>query len=402
MRPILRLALYNVVTVLRERQTLFWFVMFPLLLFSLLTLVFGRLGQEGTMNFTVALVNEDQAGSEGFGAQLDKMFDPLATPRKPGDEPLFTLKRPAPGEPPEQFLAEVQEAARLGRLHVVVRIPPQFTAQLTQALSSSPSPEPSAWIEVFYRKGDAAASMAAGVIEQIMTGLNVGILASSGAFRDEQAVGFQLAYAGGAKEKVQYVDYLLPGILLMAFFTGGLFGVPGTILYARDGKILRRYWVTPLGVPQYLGGFALGYLAQCALQFGLIVGVGKLGFAARINFGTPLALAYLMLAALTFLAFGFLVSSLVKTASAGMALANILNLPMMFVSSLFFPVADLPRVMQVIVSINPLSYLADGLRAALGVGQAMYARGLSFLVPLAWLVVCVAVAAWRLRWDVER
>jgi len=195
---------------------------------------------------------------------------------------------------------------------------------------------------------------------------------------------------------------LLPGIVLMAFFVGGLFSVSGAILFSRDLKILRRYWVTPLRVPQYLAGFALGYLAMCVLQFTLLVLVGRVGFGATVTFAQPLAVLYLVLAAITFLAFGFLIASLAKTAQSGMAIANLVNMPIMFLSGLFFPVADLPLFLRVILYLNPLSYLAEGLRFSLGTGQVTLPLPLTFLVPLGWTGFSAAVAARRLRWDVAR
>jgi ABC-2 type transport system permease protein len=198
------------------------------------------------------------------------------------------------------------------------------------------------------------------------------------------------------------VDFLLPGIVLMAFFMGGLFSVSGAILYARDQKILRRYWVTPLGIPQYFAGFSLGYLAMCLLQFALLWTVGRFGFGATIRFAQPLVIVYLALSAATFLSFGFLVASLAKTAGAGMAIANIVNMPMMFLSSLFFPVGELPLFLRVILFLNPLSYLADGLRTSLGVAQGVLPGPLTFVVPLAWIALSAGVATRRLRWDVGR
>ncbi len=401
MNPTLALAWAQVKLTLREKETLFWFVLFPLLLLSLLNLVFGRLGQEGAMNFTVAFLNEDQAGPEGMGTLIEQMFAALAVPSEEGKEPLFTLRKPH-GEANAEFLAQAQEAARLGRIHAVVRIPPDFTARLQSALAGSSPSGPVVWVEVYYRKGDAAASMAAGIVEQVLKGANWALSAHWGMYRQELEVPFSIAWAGGGRASVRYADYILPGLVLMGFFVGGLFGVPGSILFARDYKILRRYWVTPVRVPQYLGGFVLSYAVLCTVQAVLLVGVGRWGFGAQVNFLRPAALGYLVLAASTSLSFGFLVATLAKTAQAGMALANILNMPMMFLSSLFFPVADLPWALQVIVSLNPLSYLADGLRSALGLGQPVYPVLAGVLVPLAWCAAGVGISAWRFRWDVER
>ena len=85
-----------------------------------------------------------------------------------------------------------------------------------------------------------------------------------------------------------------------------------------------------------------------------------------------------------------------------MAIANILNMPMMFLGGLFFPIGGLPPVLKAIVLANPLTYLADGLRVSLGTGTGSVSTPLAVAVPLAWIALCFVVASRRLRWDVGR
>lgn len=398
MREVVRLAWVYLVTALRERETLFWFVVFPLLLLSLLALVFGQLGQEGKMNFTVALVNADRE-TGGFAFVVEEVFVSLSVPPQPGQEPLLTLRQPPVGEDQERFVAREQESVRLGGLAALIVIPPGFSDAAVAAMTGSGSP---AALQVYFNDTNAASSMVVDVVERVLARLNRELLILGGFYQPDAAMAVRTEWVGEAGAPVEYVDFLLPGIVLMAFFVGGLFSVSGAILFSRDLKILRRYWVTPLRVPQYLAGFALGYLAMCVLQFTLLVLVGRVGFGATVTFAQPLAVLYLVLAAITFLAFGFLIASLAKTAQSGMAIANLVNMPIMFLSGLFFPVADLPLFLRVILYLNPLSYLAEGLRFSLGTGQVTLPLPLTFLVPLGWTGFSAAVAARRLRWDVAR
>jgi ABC-2 type transport system permease protein len=388
------------ITALRERETLFWSVVFPLLLLSLFTLIFGRLGREGEMNFTVALANLDQGpgGAGGLTAVVEEVFLSLSVAPEEGKEPLFTVRRPAAGDDVEEFIARQAEAVRLGELAVLIVIPTGFEAAVWAGFAGGPG----ALLRVYTNEASAASGMAARIVEQVLAGVNRQLLIQAGLFRAHDAVPTQTSWVGGGDAPVAYVDYLLPGIVLMAFFTGGLFGVPGTILFSRDMKILRRYWVTPLGVSQYFAGFSLGYLAMCALQFALLWVVGRFAFGATLHFAQPLVVVYLALSAVTFFAFGFLVASLAKTAQAGMAIASIINLPMMFLGGLFFPVAEVPLFLRVILYLNPLTYLAEGLRSSLGIAQGVLPLALTFVVPLAWIVLSAGVAGRRLRWDVGR
>ncbi len=405
MKEVLLLALTHVVTAIRERVTLFWFLVFPVFMLVLLSLIFGQIGQEGEIHFDIALIDRDAGGSDpaGFASMIVSVFEGLAKPQAAGQEPLFTVHRPDQGEDPEAFLDRELTALRRGRLAAVVVIPPDFDAAVLRGMGPSPGgdAEP-AKLHVYMSRTSVASGMAAEIIGQVLSEIDREILARSGRFDPTAGVRTETVWLGQSDEETSYVDFLLPGIVLMGFFTTGLFGVPGAILFNRDRKVLRRYWVTPLSVPRFLAGFSLGHLALCALQFTILFLLGRYALGATISFARPEAFLTLLLAAVTFMAFGFLIASLARTANAGMATANVLNMPMMFLSGMFFPVAGLPTFLMAIVYANPVSYLVNGLRTSVGVESGSFSSGLVIGVPLGWIALSVLVAARKLKWDVER
>ncbi len=408
MRGVLWIARAHLLTALRERETLFWFIIFPVFLLVLLALMFGRIGNAGEMNFDLGLVNVDTASSSGtvdFAGIVERAFEELGKRPSPLKEPLFALHRPSSGEDVEAFLKGEENMLRLGRRAAVVVIPKGFSEQVRAHAMAASVPESTAsaageGILVYYTKGSDASELASSIVEQVLARVNQEVLAQAGLFRPQETVPVQTRFMGG--KEIRYIDFLLPGVILMGFFTNGLFGVPGAILFSRDRRVLKSYWVTPLSVGRYLAGFSLGHLALCLLQFVLLVLLGRFAFGARVSFAQPIPVLYLLLGALTFLAFGFLIAAAVRTANAGMALANLLNLPMMFLSGLFFQVGGLPSFLKVVVYANPVSYLAEGLRTSLGIGTGQFSETLTFAVPLAWIAVCILVASRRLSWDVAR
>ncbi|MCK5586779.1 ABC transporter permease, partial [Candidatus Bipolaricaulota bacterium] len=126
-------------------------------------------------------------------------------------------------------------------------------------------------------------------------------------------------------------------------------------------------------------------------------------FGATISFASLESVALLILAATTFMAFGFLIASLARTANGGMATANILNMPMMFLSGMFFPTSGLPAFIMVIVYLNPVTYLLEGLRLSVGIqNSTLMPRIWILIVPLLWILLSGLVTSLRLKWDVER
>jgi len=395
-KGILLLSRAHIAISLRERVTLFWFLIFPILLLSILSLIFGNTGGEGNVRFDIALVNEDTA--DGFSGMIERVFAEMAVPPEGGGEAIFSLARPKSDQDRGAFLEEERGRLSRGGLAAILVIPAGFNDDLIGALTGGERPA----IDLYMNRNDPGSWMAGGIIDQVIAGVNREILIRSGRLDPEGEVETETGWIGNDEERPGYIDFLLPGIVLMGFFTAGLFGVPGTILYNRDLKILRRYWVSPLTVPRYIAGFAIGHIALCALQFGVIYTIGRYDFGARLGFARADVALVLLLSVVTFMAFGFLIASIARTANGGMAMANILNMPMMFLSGLFFPITGLPLFLLALVYVNPISYLIDSLRAGLGVGTAIMPGSLRLAVPLGWIALSVAVAGMRLRWDVER
>ena len=408
MKDVFLVARTHLVTAFRQRITLFWFLVFPVFLLVLLSLIFGQTGREGEINFSITLINRDQiiSSTMDFSAMIEDLFRDLGAPAVEGKEPLFTLHEPGEGEDVEAFLAREQTALRRGERAAIIVLPEGFNRGLFTRMSTPAHPTDDVndgpALAIYMSRNNVASEMATSIIAQILAEIDREILTRMGRFDVSQTVESETLWVGGQSSEVRYVDFLLPGVILMGFFTNGLFGVPGAILFGRELKILRRYWVTPLTVLRFLTGFSLGHLLLCIIQFFLLFLIGRYGFGAAVDFANLQPLLFLLLAATTFLAFGFLIASVAKSAIAGMAIAQVVNMPMMFLSGLFFPTTGLPLFLTAIVYANPVSHLAEGLRRSLGVETGVFVAPLVIGVPLAWIVLSVAIAARRLHWDVER
>ena len=391
MKGIANLIGAHLAVTLRERVTLFWFLVFPLLLLSLLTSIFGSLGEDQTITFDLTLLRRAPHAA-GFDAA--SLVEHVLTDLSQDSEEAQALFRLDTYRDVDPALYEREmENLRLGRVDAVVVLPEGFN----DIRPGQPAP-----VEIHTSAGRTSSSMAHDILVQVFSSIDKSILEATGRFDPDAAVTVARLDVGAGETRFSYIDFLFPGIVLMGLFTAGLFSVPGTILFGREQRILKQYWVTPLSTGQYLTGFGTGHLLLCALQFTLIWILARFAFGARISFLAPEPALFLAVSMITSLAIGFLVASLAKTGNAGMAIANVINMPMMFLGGLFFPIGDLPVALRAVLMINPLSYLADGLRAAVGVDTAVFPMAASLGVPVAWIVVCAIVAARRLTWEEGR
>jgi len=113
----------------------------------------------------------------------------------------------------------------------------------------------------------------------------------------------------------------------------------------------------------------------------------------------PLLAGFVLLGALMFVALGYLISGLARTQDSVTGITQLLNFPMMFLSGIFFPVDLVPGWLRPVVSLLPLTYLADALRQVMVGATPAYSLGFDFAVLAGWLLVCALLAVRFFKWE---
>jgi len=191
-----------------------------------------------------------------------------------------------------------------------------------------------------------------------------------------------------------YIDFMAPGILAQSvLFIAIFYGI--SIIWERDLGIIHKFLASPTPRTALVLGKALSAgirgLAQAVIVFvlALILGVG-LDWNPLALLGV---LTMVILGAALFSTFSLIIACIVKTRERFMGIGQVLTMPMFFASSAIYPVSIMPRWLQVIARVNPLTYEVDGLRTLMLSGSAShYGIGLDFAVMLGTMVVLVIIA----------
>jgi ABC transporter DrrB family efflux protein len=193
-----------------------------------------------------------------------------------------------------------------------------------------------------------------------------------------------------------YVDYLMPGIIVQSIAFGGFVTALGLADDLKKG-LMDRFRSLPMTRSALLTGRTLGDVATNIFQLVVMFSVGLLiGFRFSGSVGEVIAgIALLLLIGYAFswvFAFIGLVSS---SPEASNAYGFTILFPVTFVSSAFVPVASMPSWLQPIAEHNPFTYMVDAARALfLGIPA-----GDSVWLGLLWTLVIIAVfaplSAWR-------
>ncbi len=179
------------------------------------------------------------------------------------------------------------------------------------------------------------------------------------------ALGFGLGpvfeKAGGGN----YINFLTPGVISQAILFMAVFsGIE--LIWDRQFGFLKATLVAPVSRFEVVLGRVLGGATVATFQ-GLIVLLLALlvGFKPQSFTIIPLAVCLMFLIALLFSALGTAIASLMKDFHGFQLIMNFLVMPTFFLSGAIFPLNNVPRLIQVVSYINPLTYGVDGLRQVL-------------------------------------
>jgi ABC-2 type transport system permease protein len=178
------------------------------------------------------------------------------------------------------------------------------------------------------------------------------------------AFGFGLGPTFAKAGQGNYLEFIAPGIISMSIlFTAIFSGIE--IIWDRQFGFLKEVLVAPVTRWQIMIGRTLGG-ATVAVFKGVNVLVICLFFGFKIETFTliPQMLIFMILIALLFTALGTAIASILTDMQGFQLIMNFLIMPIFFLSGALFPLAGLPKAIQTVVSINPLSYGVDGLRGA--------------------------------------
>ncbi|WP_250399275.1 ABC transporter permease [Streptomyces cellostaticus] len=163
------------------------------------------------------------------------------------------------------------------------------------------------------------------------------------------------------------INYIAPGVLSWGVGNAAVFSVGFALMQWRRDDLLRLVWRTPTPLRTLLASRWTIALAVAGAQTLLFISVALLPFfGLRLDGPWWAALPLLVLGVTAFLALGLVVGSLADTPEAVAAIANLLMVPMAFLSGSFFPDDLMPGWLRTAAKVLPLHYLNEGLTDAMG------------------------------------
>jgi ABC-2 type transport system permease protein len=193
-----------------------------------------------------------------------------------------------------------------------------------------------------------------------------------------------------------YHRLLLTGMLALAAVFFSLSGTAFEVMRQRRQGVYKLLRATPFPTPAFVSGLTAARGAVSLLCAVIVLTAGLLLFHIDIKPAhLLLALPVMALGILCFSLLGFVVGNLGNNETQVAGLNNLLTLPMMFGSSVFYSLDRAPEWIKAFSQWTPLSPFLDALRAAMSGDATGMVKPLLFLLGFTALSLLLAIGTFR-------
>lgn len=364
--PVITFAKIDVKRLFRDKVGIFFVFIFPLLFL----IVFGSIFRGGDdMTFRVALLNRSDAEFANTFVDEAKKNKVLKV-----DEEVTTLE-------------QAQEKMSRGQLEATIVLPEDF-GQINPDKNY-----PTGQAEVIYdRSNEQAGQTLASIMDSIFREINQRIVPAD--------TPFTVKAESTAQEGLSRFDYTFSGLLGFTLLSLGIFGPTTVFPRLKEKKVLRRYHTTTLKVWQYFTGNVISNGTIGLMAAALMIVVASTPYFGLSMKGSYFMLASVVLAGVIMLfGIGLAIGGWAKNENQAAPLAQIVTLPMMFLSGVFFPTFLMPELLQNITRFIPLTSVVDAIRLVITEGAGYADLWQQFAIIGGWTVVVYVIAFRVFRWE---
>jgi ABC-2 type transport system permease protein len=192
--------------------------------------------------------------------------------------------------------------------------------------------------------------------------------------------------------------FLVPGLIAYIAMITAVVSTALSVVREKERGTMEQVRMAPLGAASFVVGKTVPYFVVSILSaFGIIV-------VAMALFGMPMRGSWLvLLLALSLflvgaLGLGLLISSVSETQQVAFQAALLVSfLPTLMLSGFIFPIASMPRFLQLVTYAVPARYFLIALRGIVLKGAGLTAYAVDLFALTVFAVVVLALASVRLR-----
>jgi len=198
-------------------------------------------------------------------------------------------------------------------------------------------------------------------------------------------------------DEFEYIDFFVPGMIGFTIMTSMVYGsIERNTKFRKDG-ILRKLLTMPITRAEWIFSKMLFMLFLSFISTFVIIIVGMLVWGLNIQINIFFFIIIIS-TSFMFSGLGMLIARFVKDEESADMAGGAITFPMMFLAGTFFPLEQMPGFLQTIAQFLPLYYVNEGLRNAMiyaDLEKTLYFTGFIALFAIIFFVAGVFLTKWK-------
>ncbi len=191
---------------------------------------------------------------------------------------------------------------------------------------------------------------------------------------------------------ISYGAFIVPGLIMLSLLTQSITNAAFGIFFPKFTGTIYEVLSAPVSYIEIVLGY-VGAAATKSVILGLII-LGTASLFVPLEIAHPVwMLAFLLLTAMTFSLFGFVLGIWADGFEKLQLVPFLIVTPLIFLGGSFYSIDMLPPVWQTITLFNPVVYLISAFRWSF-YGVADVSVGLSVTMTVLFLAVCLTAVWW--------
>ena len=191
---------------------------------------------------------------------------------------------------------------------------------------------------------------------------------------------------------VGYGAFIVPGLIMLSLFTQSIFNASFGIHFPKFIGTIYELLSAPVSYLEIVLAY-VGAAATKSIALGLII-LATASLFVPIQILHPLwMIAFLVLTAVTFSLFGFIIGIWAKNFEQLQFIPMLIITPLTFLGGAFYSIDMLPPTWRTVALFNPVVYLISGFRWSFYESSDV-SVGVSLAMTLGFFVICLAIVGW--------
>ncbi len=195
---------------------------------------------------------------------------------------------------------------------------------------------------------------------------------------------------GEIADGIQYIDYIVPGLIMMAVITNSYGNISSSFFGSKFGRYVEEMLASPMPSWVILAGYVSGAVLRGLIVAAIVLVISL--FFTRIHLYHPwITLSTVLLTSVVFSLAGFVNAVYAKKFDDIALVPTFVLTPLTYLGGVFYSVNALPSPWREISHANPILYMVNAFRYGL-LGISDIPMWTAYAVMLAFAVVLGAIA----------